>query len=147
MLQHNGTPFSIGRSRFTDRAEASEGQTAKIWIRVEPSPLGSVILAQLDTGAPWTVLNAEIADALSLLNGDGEQVRMSTREGAFNGRLERTTIDIIADEGEGESLSINATVWVSQDWPGGTFLGYGGLLERVKFAIDPTDNFFYFGPG
>ena len=24
--------------------------------------------------------------------------------------------------------------------------GYGGLLERVRFAVDPQENFFYFGP-
>jgi hypothetical protein len=26
------------------------------------------------------------------------------------------------------------------------FSGNGGLLERVRFAVDPQENFFYFGP-
>jgi hypothetical protein len=29
----------------------------------------------------------------------------------------------------------------------GTFLGYSGLLERIRFAVDPQQNNFYFGPG
>jgi hypothetical protein len=53
-------------------------------------------------------------------------------------------LGLVADNGE--SLSIEATVWVSREWTGGNFLGYGGLLERIRFAVDPANNLFYFGP-
>jgi hypothetical protein len=119
-------------------------QTAKIFVKIEPELLNAVILAQLDTAAPWSMLDAEVAEALSLLNGDGEPKRVSTRLGDYDGRLKRTRIQIVADEGE--SLSVDATVWVSADWRGGTFLGYGGLLERIRFAVDPSENSFHFGP-
>lgn len=144
LVRQNGTPFSIGRSRFADRAEVSDEPPAKIFVKVEPDSLGGVILAQLDTGAAWSILETQVAEALSLLNGEGEPAKLSTRFGPLDGRLKRTRIDIVADEGE--SLSVQATVWVSPDWAGHTFLGYGGLLERICFAVDPSDNSFYFGP-
>jgi hypothetical protein len=88
------------------------------------------------------MLNVEIAEAMALLDGDGEPKGMKTRLGDFQGRLERAQFELVADEGE--SLGFEATVWVSRDWPGGTFLGYGGLLDHVRFAVDPGENWFYF---
>jgi hypothetical protein len=143
LVRQNGDPFSLGRSQYADRADASHEQTPKIFVKISAEPLGGVIFAQLDTGAAWSVLNAEIAEAMSLLDGHGEPKGMQTRLGEFQGRLERTSFELIADEGT--SLTIEATVWVSRDWPGGTFLGYGGLLDHLRFAIDPTNNSFHFG--
>jgi len=31
------------------------------------------------------------------------------------------------------------------DWPGPNFIGYEGLLQRIRFAVDPETNLFYFG--
>jgi hypothetical protein len=143
LIRQNGTSFTTGRSRFADQQEGAQEQTAKLFVRIEPERLGGIILAQLDTGAAWSILDTQVADALALLNGAGEPKPLSTRIGTFNGRLERTRIDIVADEGD--SLSVEATVWVSPEWPGGNFLGYGGLLERICFAVDPSDNSFHFG--
>lgn len=139
----DGTPFSTGKSTFLDRADSSPEPTAKIWVRIAPDSLGGEILAQLDTGAAWSILEREVAESLSLLNGQGPHAKLHTRYGPIDGRLERTRIDIIAEQGD--SLSIDATVFISPQWPGGSFLGFGGLLERVRFAIDPTDNSFHFG--
>lgn len=36
-------------------------------------------------------------------------------------------------------------MWVSPEWRRGNFLGYEGFLNRIRFAIDPSDNSFYFG--
>ncbi len=145
LFRQDGTVFSVGRSRFEDREEVSTGGgAAKVFVKIAPEALGGILLAQLDTGAAWSILETQVADSLNLLNGAGEPVRLSTRIGKYNGRLERTFIEIVADEGD--SLRVGATVWVSSEWPGGNFLGYGGLLERIRFAVDPSDNFFYFGP-
>lgn len=143
LVRENGTPFCAGRSRYTDKADGADAETAKIFIKVVFDSLESPILAQLDTGAAWSILNKEIASELSLLDGTGQPIKISTRLGAFRGRLERTLIEIVADDGD--ALSVEATVFVSSDWPGHNFIGYSGLLERVKFAIDPSDNYFYFG--
>lgn len=144
LVRADGSHFSTGRCRFSDHDPGSDEPTAKILVKVEPESLDLVILAQLDTGAPWSILDAQVAEALSLLDGEGEPAPLSTRFGILRGRLERIRLYIVADEGD--TLSVDATVWVSRDWPGGTFLGYGGLLERIRFAVDPGDNSFYFGP-
>ena len=60
---------------------------------------------------------------------------------AYNPSLSATTqIGIIADDGD--TLSVGATVFVSPEWTGHNFIGYAGLLERIQFAVDPSDNFF-----
>jgi hypothetical protein len=51
---------------------------------------------------------------------------------------------LLADTGE--PLDVPATVFVTPDWPGPNFLGYQGLLQRIRFAVDPESNRFYFGP-
>ena len=143
LVRQNGTSFSTGRSRFNDRAEGSDSPTAKIFVKIEPHSFGLPILAQLDTGAAWSILDIEVAMELSLLNGGGQPIEISTRKGLISGWLERTQIDILADEGA--TLSVQATVFVSPHWRWGNFIGYCGLLERVRFAVDPSDNSFYFG--
>lgn len=144
LVRLDGTEFACGRSAFLDSSPGSPERTPKIFVKIQAESIDGAILAQLDTGAAWSVLNAEIAEALSLLGRKGEPAELSTRLGKFKGHLERTSLTIVADDGE--SVSVQATVWVSSEWPGGTFLGYGGLLERIRFAVDPNDNSFYFGP-
>lgn len=112
-------------------------------MRVEPEGFGAPVLAQLDTGAAWSILDSEIAEELQLLDGHGEPIEISTRLSAIQGRLENVTITILAEAGE--SLEVNAMMFVSRDWPDRTFLGYTGLLERIRFALDPQVNDFHFG--
>lgn len=71
------------------------------------------------------------------------QVSLSTRLGVVRGALYRGVVTIPADEGD--SLDVEATVFVSPDWQGPSFVGYQGLLQRIRFAVDPEMNLFYFG--
>ncbi|MBI2219133.1 MAG: hypothetical protein HYU51_17765 [Candidatus Rokubacteria bacterium] len=143
LLRPDGSEFTTGRSRYSDHAPASQETTAKVFVKISTEALAGPIVAQLDTGAAWSMLDAEVAEAMALLGGDGEPKRISTRLGPVDGRLTRTSLEIVADDGD--SLTVEATVWVSPEWNGGNFLGYAGLLERVRFAVDPSDNSFYFG--
>jgi len=68
---------------------------------------------------------------------------MSTRFGLIRGTLHRGPIRLHADEGE--PLDVDATVFISPDWQGPNFLGYEGFLQRIRFAVDPETNLFYFG--
>jgi hypothetical protein len=144
-LSSDGTAFAIGRTRFLDEDPIQPENSPKIYIKIEPGDLGSPVLAQLDTGAPWSILEVQIAEEVGLFGGQGQPIPLQTRFGRIDGYLERTKITILADEGD--SVDIEATVFVSKEWPAGSFLGYAGLLERVRFAVDPQQNFFYFGPG
>ena len=68
----DGADFATGRARFLDEdANALEG-TAKIFVKIEPSNLGFPVLAQLDTGCPWSILKPEIAEAIQLMDEEGQ---------------------------------------------------------------------------
>ncbi len=63
--------------------------------------------------------------------------------GMIQGALYREMLRIPADEGE--PLDVEASVFLSPDWRGPNFIGYQGLLQRIRFAVDPGENLFYFG--
>jgi len=143
MLTLNGERFTAGQSRFRDQAPGALEPTAKIFVQVEFVNIEMTILAQIDTGAAYSMLEAEVAEALDILDGEGHVVTVDTRIATIRGRLERVPITLVADEGE--SLDIEALFFVSRDWTGKTFLGYTGLLEHIRIALDPPVNLFYFG--
>ena len=89
------------------------------------------------------MLDLELAQALGVLELHGEPARIHTRYGYVEGRLERIPLILVADEGS--SLDLETTFLVSRDWPGKTFLGYTGFLDRLRIALDPPVNDFYFG--
>jgi len=144
LARTDGAPFTTARVQYLGQYPGSPELTQKIIIKITGESLQGVVFAQVDTGAAWSILDAEVASELSLLGGTGELVRISTRLGPFEGRLERTSLEIVADQGD--SLVVDATIWVSPHWRSGNFLGYGGLLERIRFAVDPIENSFHFGP-
>jgi hypothetical protein len=136
-----GNSFASGCAAFadTDLTESSP----KIYVRVSFENLPAPVLAQLDTGAAWSVLNVEIARRTGVLDAEGEPLALSARTGKVLGKLVRVLVSLVADAGE--SLELDATFFVSPNWRHGTFLGYSGLLERIRFAVDPYQNLFYFG--
>jgi hypothetical protein len=102
------------------------------------------MLAMVDTGAAYSVLDADVADELGAFDDAGApQLELSTRHGLLRGHLVRRETGIVAEEGP--TLGFEATFWVSRDWTFGHVLGYSGLLERIRFAIDPLVSRFYFG--
>ena len=135
--------FTTGRAAYLDQSLASRERTPKIFVKFQLPPLLETRLAQLDTGAAWTVLDSATAAELGLLESQGEEVRLKTKGGTFKGRLVRHPLTLLADEGD--HLEVEATVFVTPDWPYGSFLGYSGLLENLRIALDPGANHFYFG--
>ena len=108
--------------------------------------------AVLDTGAPWCILDPAIVEQLDLAgNADYEpDGRLMIRGTLYAGRLLRMRIDL-RDEYEENDLEIEATVFVPTLAPGETwlspnFIGLDGFLNRIRFAVDPAENAFYFGP-
>ena len=146
MLHLAGEVFTKGGSRFEDNLpEGGEG-SAKIFVKVIPGDLPVTIFAQLDTGAPWSIFDPEIAHALGVLDTEGEHVRIATRLGDKEGKLVRIRVTLPADVGLGVSLGFEATVFVTTDWPiGRNFIGYGGFVQGIRMALDPQNNVFYFG--
>jgi hypothetical protein len=100
--------------------------------------------ALLDTGSHWCVLPPATAEELGCEPLDEDPpVRLLTRFGGYDGWLDRIALEIPA--AIGEPISIQATWFVSHDWPGPLVLGWKGCLERLRWAIDPEEQAFYFG--
>lgn len=143
MLSLKGRSFTTGRAKFRDEAPGRQEPTAKIFVKIEFPTLEGTWLAQLDSGAAYSMLDIELAESLGVLDGDGAPAKVDTRLVKISGRLERVPLVLIADEGA--SLEVEATFFVSRDWPGKTFLGYTGFLDKLRIALDPPVNDFYFG--
>ncbi len=94
----NGSTFATGRSSYLDADPGFPSATARIHVKVAFD--GVSVLALLDTGAPWSMLNAEVADELGLLDGEGEPVAISTRIGRIEGSLVRATTTLVAEDGD-----------------------------------------------
>ena len=137
----DGSAFAMGMSSYFDEDPHNPSETARIHVKVEFD--GESVLALLDTGAAWSMLNAELAQELGLFERDGVDKTISSRVGEIEGKLVRAATTLVADEGE--SIEFYSTVFVSREWPAGNFIGYSGLLERIRFAIDPDSNSFVFG--
>jgi hypothetical protein len=148
MLKLGTEDFTTGRSLYSDHDESWTEPSAKIWVRVKfpTDQFGAIaVLGELDTGAPWSILHRELAEALGALQLDGEVTKTITSHGRMTGKLVKVPIEVVADHDNGQSLRVDATVFVSEDWTGPTLLGYSGLLEALRFALDPPRNHFYFG--
>jgi Aspartyl protease len=140
MLTLNGEAFSCGRSTFRDHDPGRSEPTAKVFIRIR---LGQIeFLARLDTGAAWSVMTAELAEAAGATNS-GTETTMHTLYGSISGSLAHVPITFVAEEGH--SLDVDSTFLISRTWPHGIYLGYSGLLSSIRFALDPPHNAFYFG--
>ncbi|HEX4962380.1 MAG TPA: hypothetical protein VF173_16200 [Thermoanaerobaculia bacterium] len=102
------------------------------------------VLAMVDTAAPWCIFTSRIGEVLrKAYDPISDRIWLSTRLGTFVGQLYKVPITFPAQEGV--DLKLDATVFVSPDWQGDNFLGYQGVLERIRFAVDPERNRFYFG--
>jgi len=146
MLKLDGFDFTQGCSIYVDHRRDAPEPTAKIFVRLLVGENDTVVYAQLDTGAAWSVLDPSIARTLGLFqDGDpAEEARLDTRFGTLEGRLVRLPIRFVADRGI--SFDTEGTFFISPDCPEGrTFLGYSGLLDAMRFALDPRSNHFYFG--
>jgi hypothetical protein len=143
MLILDGEPFTSGRSRFFDQHPRFAEPTAKVFVQVEIPGYDGPLLAQVDTGAAYSILETAVAEATGLLGRDGSSTRISTRLGTILGKLIRHRLTLIADAGE--SLELDMTLFVSEGWTGPTVLGYSGCLDHLRVGLDALPNMFYFG--
>ncbi len=140
--------FANGVVNYTDHFGNDHLKNTRI---VVPVRFGQSVLASavVDTGALWCILNPE--DAEQILAQNKEWVgsdRLVVRGSLYDGGLFRVPVMLYADEGD--TLTIDATVFVpvlkpGEEWRHPNFLGLDGFLHRLRFAVDPVENAFYFG--
>lgn len=104
----------------------------------------------VDTGALWCILSPDDFGPLVGEYGPLEAfvVSLNVRGIRYTGQIYRVPLTLIADEGA--DLTADATVFVpelypDETWPHPNFIGLEGFLSRIRFAVDPTQNLFYFG--
>jgi hypothetical protein len=98
--------------------------------------------ALLDTASQWCILPPDVALQLGYVPTDQGETRLHTRFGVLTGELIRLPIFFLADEGE--PAEVEATWFLSPDWPGPIVVGWKGCLERIRFAFDPREDTLYF---
>lgn len=134
-----------GRAEYSSTARFA-GDRLFVAVACTVSGLEHRLEAMLDTGAQWCLLPSDLAARLGLdTSADPEQPRLHTRLGRLTGRLERLDLYLLADDGE--DLRIDATFFITPEWPGPPVIGWVGCLERLRFALDPSrePGDFYFG--
>ena len=143
MLNLSGEPFASNVARYYEEDPSLESDQTSIHVQIIiQGDIEIATFARLDPATPWVVLNAELTNTLGL-GASGPDATLRTNAGRMKGTLERYPILLAAEEGQ--SLEIDATLFVCSEWRRGNFLGYTGLLERIRFAIDPASQLFYFG--
>lgn len=145
----DGEPFSSGAAPIIYQPAAPQDTTPRISISVKIQ--GIETYAFLDTGGVYAICSPDIATQLNLDPNKGVDVDpIYWRGDKLYGLLHRIPITILAEEGI--PLPVEVTFFVPrlshwQQWPGGIdcILGMYLCLDRLRFAIDPHDNTFYFG--
>ena len=137
------TQIYTGRTCYYTRHETPAG---KLTLAVEYQVEEHRVLSLLDTGAECGIFPADLAAVLGYdAQAEGVPTVLDTRLGRYPGHLLRIPIFIPAAEGDG--LDVDLTWVVAPGWPGPPVIGWGGCLERLRFALDPTpgEECFYFG--
>jgi len=106
--------------------------------------------AMVDTGGVYLICPPELASLLDLDDADAlvEETLLIPRYGQVKGTLYRVPLKLLAAEGNSQKIMV--TAFVPQ--PLGTYalpfppvMGLQGCLERLRLAVDPYDDTFYFG--
>ena len=141
--------FASGVTYYDDYYPGQEGATRMVVTIVVESVVS--VQAIVDTGAPWCILAPGIFPWLGRMppGGDDPYEVLNVRGIRYEGRLSMMDISVKADYGE--SFTVNSTVFVpslhsGEIWPYPNFIGLDGFLNRIRYAIDPAENAFYFGP-
>jgi hypothetical protein len=136
--------FAQGMMKYVDNYPGHFNNRIVVPISIE----GQIITtAMLDTGSVWCILRAEEVEDLPIDYYE-EDVERSIGEFRWRGKMCRLQIGIEAQIGE--PISVDATVFVPDPvlgkQPLPNLIGFSGFLERIRFAIDPEHNHFYFAP-
>lgn len=143
-----GKPFATGVASYSYRPAVND-ISSRIMLQVEFG--GILVEAIVDTGAPYVVCPPYLSDVLRLDPRNAlDRIVYRIRGFSIRGSLYRMDVHLIA--AQGDSQIVDATVFVPDaewkdfwgDHPG--YIGLTGCLERMRFAVDPGNELFYFGP-
>lgn len=145
----NGQTFASGATSYGYEPVTASEHAPRVILSVLLSELQ--VSAYIDTGGINFLCSPGVAAEIDLRPEDSiGSLRLLFRGTIYLGHLHRIPLTLQADEGS--SLTIEVTAFVPQLPPGATWpdefpcvLGMSGCLERIRFAIDPFTDTFYFG--
>lgn len=146
LLQYqDGEPFASGACSFRGALAGRESEVPKVIVDIEIN--GIQTEAAVDTGGIYLIVHPDLVDvdpAEGLLH-----THVWLRGHRIDGSLHRVELIIPAEDGA--SLHVEATALVpllslgDPTWLFPNYLGWSMCLERMRFALDPQENMFYFG--
>jgi hypothetical protein len=142
--------FVAGSTVYEDYYPGDEGQN-RIVLNVAPEgQKGADVKMIIDTGAPWCILNPRLLEEWDLISEapPSPTTKLNIRGEIRWGSLMRANLTLEATSGE--DLTVEATFFVpflelDEVWNYPNFLGLGGFLDRIRYAVDASENAFYFG--
>lgn len=144
----DGRPFATGACSYRDQLPSDHIATPRIIVTVRIDGLQTE--TAVDTGGVYFVCDPEILNMFNLDPSAGLEVRpLRIRGVRYRGNLHRLAITLVAEKGESLKLEVAAFIPrldSGQEWQKPSFLGLQGCLEFLRFAVDPGNNVFYFGP-
>ena len=137
--------FAIGVMHYRDFYSA-ESPHARIVIPVEVE--GLLLHAILDTGAPWCVVNPTRTDELEVDVTAGIRASrpLNVRGIQYQGWICRLSVRLVAEKGQDLYLEPPVFIPEAAEWLLPNFVGLTGFLSNMRWAVDPGENLFYFGP-
>ena len=144
----NGDPYACGVTPYVYRPVNDKDVSPRIILTILIEGLQTQ--AFVDTGGIF-VIAPQVAHQLRLDPTSGLPApELSLRGSLITGVFHRVLLTLLASEGD--SLAIEATAFVPnlapdqewvEDFP--CILGMNNCFERLRFAVDPTADMFYFG--
>jgi hypothetical protein len=142
--------FAAGSTFYDDHYPEDKNQN-RIVLTIAPEKAKDAPIKMIvDTGAPWCILDPELAETWDLLSeSDNAPITNLNIRGELRwGSLIRANVILHAENGE--DLTVDATLFVpfvepDEVWNYPNFLGLSGFLGRFRFAVDASENAFYFG--
>jgi hypothetical protein len=136
LLFLDGHPFATGSTKYAYQPATPGEMTNRIILPVEIE--GHRTTAVIDTGAPYVICEPRLARLAGFdLVEPLERITMLIRGMYLPGSIIRL------------SVTVDATAFVPEQeerWENlPSFIGLSGFLERIRFALDPSTDTFYFG--
>jgi hypothetical protein len=146
------------RDRILEEKPMPENKYLALKSRLEDEMTNRIILpveieghrttAVIDTGAPYVICEPRLArlEGFDLVE-PLERITMLIRGMYLPGSIIRLSVTLMAERGD--DLTVDATAFVPEQeerWENlPSFIGLSGFLERIRFALDPSTDTFYFG--
>jgi hypothetical protein len=144
--------FAVGVAIYSDHYQGYGNQN-HIVISLSPGSDSSLsIRAILDTGAKWCIIDPDIANDWEDFFFNVYSSEMKYRIQGYDYEGDIAHANVVLNASNGQDLIIEARFFIpkllpDQSWELPNFVGLDGLLNYMRFAIDPFENAIYFGKG